>query len=63
MEREKGRERERTSCEYERESCHKMVVQISFLLEIRVACIKIRGKKVHGVTLDIIYYFNNLILK
>jgi len=36
MEREKGRERIRISCEYERESCqkscYKRVVQISFLI-------------------------------
>jgi len=32
MEREKGREMIRTTCEYERESCQKMVVQISFLI-------------------------------
>ena len=35
LEREKGREMIRTTCEYERKlskSCHKMVVQISFLI-------------------------------
>jgi len=34
MEREKKIERIKTSREYERKSCHKMVVQISFLYHI-----------------------------
>jgi len=57
MKREKGRERVRIECEYKRENCHKVVVQISFL-HILTTKIKPRHKPFPTLSTSDFPYFD-----